>query len=271
MQRQRTIMRLKEEGMFEMNSTLELPALPSKIAIISSENAAGYRDFIKHLHNNEYGFNFQTQLFSSLMQGATAPQEIISSLEKIAERADEFDLVVIVRGGGSVQDLSCFDDYELAANIAQFPIPVLTGIGHDHDFHIADMVAFQGLKTPTATADFIIEIFASEEQHLSYILQRLNLAIRNRSADELAVIDRIESKVHSRAIERISKEGYKVELLVQRIKSGNPLTLLDKGYAVPLLNGKRIKSVESLAEGGDLILIMADGKIECKVEKISKI
>lgn len=268
--RQKTINRLREEGMFEMNSTLELTVLPSRIAVISSDSAAGYRDFINHLHRNEFGFVFKTELFPAAMQGSSAPEEIILSLEKIAERAGEFDLVAIVRGGGSVQDLSCFDDYDLAANIAQFPLPVVTGIGHDHDFHVADMVSFQGLKTPTAVADFIIEIFASEEQQLSYLLQRLNMAISNRSSVETTLVERIEARIFSRAIERVTSGVHKIEMLEQRIRSGNPLVLLEKGYAIPLIEGERVRSVKGVKRGDKITLVLADGRLDCLIEKTDK-
>ena len=270
LKRQKTIQRLRDEGMFDMNSTLELADLPGRIAVVSSEGAAGYRDFIKHLHNNDYGFKFTAELFSSSMQGVAASAEIIAALERVALRADEFDLVVIVRGGGSVQDLSCFDDYELAANIAQFPLPVITGIGHDHDVHVADMVAFAGLKTPTAVADFIIDIFASEEQRLSYLIQRLNLAVRGRNAEETALIDKIEAKIISKARERITAEYHKVELFIQRINSGNPLLLLERCYAIPAFNNRRINSVKGLKEDDSIRIILADGIVESKIVKIYK-
>jgi exodeoxyribonuclease VII large subunit len=267
LKRQKTIQRLRDEGMFDMNSTLELADLPGRIAVVSSEGAAGYR---KHLHNNDYGFKFTAELFSSSMQGVAASAEIIAALERVALRADEFDLVVIVRGGGSVQDLSCFDDYELAANIAQFPLPVITGIGHDHDVHVADMVAFAGLKTPTAVADFIIDIFASEEQRLYYLIQRLNLAVRGRNAEETALIDKIEAKIISKARERITAEYHKVELFIQRINSGNPLLLLERGYAIPAFNNRRINSVKGLKEDDSIRIILADGIVESKIVKIYK-
>lgn len=270
LKRQKTIHRLREEGMFDMNSTLELACLPGRIAVVSSVGAAGYRDFMMHLHNNDYGFRFTTELFSSSVQGIAASSEIISALERVALRAEEFDLVAIVRGGGSVQDLSCFDDYELAANIAQFPLPVVTGIGHDHDVHVADMVAFAGLKTPTAVADFIIEIFASEEQRLAYLVQRLNLALRGRVAEETAKIDKVETKIISKARERITAEFHKTELLLQRINSGNPLLLLERGYAIPVINDKRVNSVKGLFGDESIRIILADGIVESKIVKILK-
>jgi exodeoxyribonuclease VII large subunit len=204
------------------------------------------------------------------MQGASAPGEIISALDQIAKRCDEFDMVVIIRGGGSVQDLSCFDDYELSANIAQFPLPVITGIGHDHDVHIADLVAWRGLKTPTAVAGFIIEMFSAEEQQLAYLLQRLSMAIRERGAEELSALEKLEMKIYSGAKERLASEIYRVDLLSQKAESGNPLTLLRRGYAVPVVKGKRINSVDGIEEGGMIKIIMADGEVECKIEKIKR-
>ena len=143
----------------DMNAQLQLPALPRRIAVVSSVTAAGCRDFMNHLHKNEYGFRFATELFPAQMQGEEAPQSIIEALDRIAAREGEFDVAVVLRGGGAAMDRVCFDDYSLAVNIAQFPLPVITAIGHDHDYHIADMVANTWLKTPTAAADFFVDIF----------------------------------------------------------------------------------------------------------------
>ena len=187
LERQRTIARLSEEGMMDINSSLELPALPRSLAVISAETAAGYRDFMEHLHGNQYGFTFATTLFPAPMQGAEAPSGIIAALDTIAQRIDEFDAVLILRGGGSVMDLVCFDDYELALNVAQFPLPVLTGIGHDKDYHVIDMVAWHNLKTPTALADFFIEMFVHEEQAVAALISRLKLALKSKSHRELAL------------------------------------------------------------------------------------
>ncbi|MBS7385748.1 MAG: exodeoxyribonuclease VII large subunit, partial [Bacteroidales bacterium] len=148
--RQRTIERLQKEGLMEMNSLLPLPLLPSRIAIVSSPTAAGYADFMNHLQENQLGVNFLTELFVAPMQGDEAPDGIIAALERIAQRQEEFDLVVLIRGGGAVTDLIPFDNYDLAVNIANFPLPVITGVGHEIDYHICDMVAHTGLKTPTA-------------------------------------------------------------------------------------------------------------------------
>ncbi len=150
------IRKLEDEGIIDMNKEIPLPEIPSRIAIISSPTAAGYEDFMTQLANNEAGYKFYTRLFPSAMQGTDAPKSIIAALNSIFDVETMFDLVVIIRGGGSQMDLNCFDDYDLAVNISQFPLPVLTGIGHEKDESIADLVSNTKLKTPTAVAEFLI-------------------------------------------------------------------------------------------------------------------
>ena len=159
-QRQKIIARLKADGVMEMNKELEFPTVPQRIAIISSNQAAGYEDFVNQLINNSLGVKFYTKLFSASMQGAETEGSIVAALQKIFEYEELFDLVVIIRGGGSKSDLSWFDNYAIAVNVAQFPIPILSGIGHDRDESILDLVAYQALKTPTAVAEYIIEVVA---------------------------------------------------------------------------------------------------------------
>jgi len=156
MQRREIINRLQAEGVFEMNKELELPLVPQKIAVISSATAAGYQDFMNQLDNNGFGFRFYTKLFQATMQGAETVPSIINALERIFQYEDFFDGVVIIRGGGATADLSSFDNYDLAFNITQFPLPVITGIGHEKDDTIVDLVAHTRLKTPTAVAEFFI-------------------------------------------------------------------------------------------------------------------
>ena len=165
-QRAETISRLEKEGVINMNKELELPLVPQKIAIVSSANAAGYKDFINQLENNPYGYVFYKQLFPAIMQGDAAEASIINALEAIYNYEHFFETVVIIRGGGSKSDLQCFDNYWLAANIAQFPLPVLTGIGHEQDESIADLIAYKKLKTPTAVAEFLINRAADFEGRL---------------------------------------------------------------------------------------------------------
>jgi len=155
-QRREIIRKLQEDGVFEMNKELELPLVPQRIAIISSPTAAGLQDFLDQLHNNPHQFVFYTKLFPAVMQGNEAPRSIMNALDLIFEYEEMFDAVVIIRGGGAQIDLACFDQYELAFTVAQFPLPVITGIGHDKDDTVIDMVAHTRMKTPTAVAEFLI-------------------------------------------------------------------------------------------------------------------
>jgi exodeoxyribonuclease VII large subunit len=164
--RQEIIRQLEKEGVLEMNRDTVLPVVPQKIAVISSETAAGFGDFMEQLTHNPFGYKFYTRLYPSVMQGEKAEASIIGSLEKIFEKVDLYDAVVLIRGGGSKSDLASFDQYELAYHVAQFPIPVITGIGHEQDDTIVDLVAHTRLKTPTAVAEFLIDRAAGFEAAL---------------------------------------------------------------------------------------------------------
>ena len=164
--RQEVLRQLEKDGVLEMNKQIPFPTAPQRIALISSETAAGYKDFMNQLVSNSYGFKYYVKLFPAIMQGDEAIQSNIKALDKIYLHMDFFDIVVIIRGGGSKSDLSCFDSYNLAYHITQFPIPVLTGIGHEQDISIADLAAHTKLKTPTAVAGFIIMQTNSLDQYL---------------------------------------------------------------------------------------------------------
>jgi exodeoxyribonuclease VII large subunit len=143
---------LKKEGIFARNRSLELPLVPQRIAVVSSPTAAGYGDFFSHLDTNPYGYRFVHILFPALMQGNEAETSIARALARISRKQQSFDLVAIIRGGGSAVDLSCFDGYAVAAQVAALPLPVITGIGHEKDDTVVDMVAHTRMKTPTAVA-----------------------------------------------------------------------------------------------------------------------
>ena len=167
LKRQQILKRLEEEGVLTMNKELEFPVVPQRIAIISSKNAAGYGDFMKHLDGNSFGYAFYTALLETPLQGSETEEGVIRALDRIAARIDLFDAVVIIRGGGSQTDLSWFDNYNIAYYVTQFPLPVLTGIGHEKDLSVTDIVAFKSLKTPTAVADFLIECMNDAENHIN--------------------------------------------------------------------------------------------------------
>lgn len=182
-QRREILLRLEEAGVLQMNKELELPLVPQRIAVISSPTAAGLQDFMNQLHKNPYGFVFYTKLFPAVMQGIEAPRSITDSLEQIFMHEAMFDAVVIIRGGGAQIDLACFDHYELAFNVAQFPLPVITGIGHDKDDTVIDMVAHTRMKTPTAVAEFLITGALQFSQQLGEIEKHFIDLVTNQLED----------------------------------------------------------------------------------------
>ncbi|MCR5709329.1 MAG: exodeoxyribonuclease VII large subunit [Bacteroidales bacterium] len=268
--RRRTIARLEKEGMFDMNSSLGLPLLPRRFAVVSSATAAGYRDFMRHLHENEYGFRFHTKLFPALMQGAEAPDSIIAALDAIASEAEEgrFDAVLILRGGGGAMDLVCFDDEELAVNVAQFPLPVITAIGHDHDYHIIDMVAHTYVKTPTALADWILDRFAAEQWQLDTLLQRLHGAVRAKATAMEGVLDAIRLRIVHATVNRHAEASTALDRLEMRIEAVDPRRALDRGFLIALRDGRRTSSAAAFSPGDSLSLLFRDGTVEAQVSEI---
>ena len=265
LERQRTIARLTEEGMMDLNAQLELPELPRRLAVISAETAAGYGDFMEHLHNNPYGFRFISELFPAPLQGNEAPSGIIAALGLVADRKDDFDAVLILRGGGSATDLACFDDYELALNIAQFPLPVLTAIGHERDVHIADMVAFEHLKTPTALADFFVDIFATEDYQVQTLAGRLSLAVRTKAGEQHQKLDRLVSRVRAASVAVIGDQRQKLNMLEYRIGALNPAAILAKGFSMTLKDGRRVTSKKQLKLGDIITTVFPDGNISSEI------
>ena len=174
-QRQATIAHLQQDGVFEMNHTLDLPEVPQRVAVISSRNAAGYQDFMNELSSSPY--RFETTLFDAFMQGEAAEASIISALELVAQQAERYDIVVLIRGGGATSDLAAFDSYRLCSHLAQFPLPVVTGIGHDKDQSVADMVAAVALKTPTAVARWLVDSLAEFDASLQEIVEKLGVLV----------------------------------------------------------------------------------------------
>ncbi len=189
------IRRLTDEGVLTMNKELELPLVPQKIAVISSPTAAGYEDFIQQLTNNPSGFHFYTKLFPAVMQGNQAEQSIVDALDRIYPYEDFFDLVVIIRGGGSQVDLSCFDNYNVAYHITQFPLPVLTGIGHEKDDSIVDLVAHTRLKTPTAVAEFILDGVAAFEERVNLVEQEALELVETRMENEKGRLEQLTREI----------------------------------------------------------------------------
>ena len=229
LERQRTIERLQKEGLMDLQKGLALTSLPYRLAVISAEDAAGYRDFMRHLHENPYGFAFETDLYPALMQGADCPGSIIAALDVINESQEMYDVVLILRGGGARLDLACYDDYGLAAVIAQYPLPVLTAIGHDQDHHVCDMVAYEYLKTPTALADFILEMYEDEDARLSSFASRMRLAFTGRLAAMEISVANLNVRIRNASVTKVSLCESSLELLRTRIEAADSRSILKRG------------------------------------------
>lgn len=242
-----TIERLKKEGLIDRQKTLEMTALPYRLAVVSAPDAAGYRDFERHLKGNAYGFVFETVLFEAVMQGASAPDSISMAIGEAASAGIPFDALLVLRGGGSNLDLSCFDDYRVAEAIASCPVPVLTAVGHDQDFHICDMVAWRFVKTPTALADTFIDIYADEDQYISSFAGRLKTAFLNK----------------------ISLMSSRVDVLESRIAGSDPRRILERGYALVVdAGGVVMKNAAGHSAGDNIKVMFADGTLDCRVAGI---
>ena len=212
-QRQQTIARLQEEGVWDMNRELGVPRVPQRVAVVSSANAAGYQDFRKEIARSPY--RVELTLFDAFMQGHGAEDSIIEALERVAERADEFDVVAVIRGGGSQSDLACFNSYRLCAHVAQFPLPVVTGIGHDKDESVADMVAALRLKTPTAVAAWIGEQMAEFDGELDALAQAIERHAIEILSTERQRLERNAAMVATQALGATRR----IELTLERYSS----------------------------------------------------
>jgi exodeoxyribonuclease VII large subunit len=228
LERQKTIERLQSEGLMDRQKGLALPALPYHLAVISAADAAGYRDFMRHLDENPYGFKVDPVLFPAQMQGTDCPASIIAALDAILQSGREFDAVLIMRGGGSKLDLACFDDYEMAAAIAQYPIPVLTGVGHDHDFHVCDMVAYEYVKTPTALADYILEMYENEDSRLSSCHTRMRLALTSRLSSMESRAARLADRIRNASAMKISLAESVLNVMQTRIAAADPRRIMER-------------------------------------------
>ena len=284
--RREILQQLEKDGILHDNQELPLPRLLRRIAVISSSTAAGYGDFCKQLEQNEYGFRFDVQLFPAVMQGEHVPECIISALESVLSE-QPFDLVVIIRGGGASSDLSDFDSYELAACIAQYPLPVLTGIGHERDETVLDFVAHTRVKTPTAAAAFIIDHQAEEAALLDDLYLRITHSAEERIMREKQRLEHqkavlpllftnfiqgkqnglqlLRQKLLSAENQRLEREQHRLQLMKQRLDSLDPKLLLKRGYTITTCGGKVVRSIEGLAEGEVLTTQTENGDIYSKV------
>lgn len=281
--RQEIIRQLEQDGILHDNQQLSLPLLTQRIAVISSATAAGYGDFCNQLLHNEYGFYFHLQLFPAIMQGQHVPETLIAALQQVAAESEQWDAVVIIRGGGSTSDLSDFDSYPLAACIAQMPLPVITGIGHERDETVLDYVAHTHLKTPTAVAAFLIERLAATSAHVDELSQRISRSVIERISREqqriiklasvlpLAfqtvrqrqehLLDTILLRISNAHRERHIREQHRLQLLEQRLRSLDPALMLQRGYSMTIVDGHLLHDASEVLPGQKITTRLAKGTI----------
>jgi exodeoxyribonuclease VII large subunit len=284
--RQEVIAQLKREGVFDLQRELSLPLFCLRIAVISSQTAAGYGDFCQQL--SESPFAFRTTLFPAVMQGEQIEESIISALNAIYGQPDAFDCVVIIRGGGATSDMSGFDTLPLAENVAQFPLPIITGIGHDRDESVLDMVSFQRVKTPTAAAALLIDHAQQVLNRLTALAERIptlfSLA-RTRSEARLSQYEQRLATATMRHVDMaqnriallrtrllpliphlLEAHRHRLELLGQRVASLDPQLLLKRGYSITLLNGKAVRNAAALQSGDEIETRLSEGTIKSVVK-----
>ena len=287
--RRETIARLQQEGVWDMNRELELPRPTLRIAIISSDTAAGYQDFMNELRRSPY--RFQTTLFRSLMQGDAAEESIVASLHAIAEREEEFDVVAIIRGGGSTSDLALFDSYIIATHVAQFPLPIFAGIGHDKDVSVVDMVAHTTLKTPTAVATHLVEMADQEMNIVENLASDITALVESRVQNEAMRIYTLGTDIERLATAQISNNEQRIELIKSALHSRLELifsteeqrlceaeralksysldNILRLGFAVARSQDGVIKSIDNHSIGERIDIELLDGVMGAEIKSIT--
>lgn len=265
-QRMLIMQRLTEEGVINLNKELPFPLLPKRVAVISSASAAGYGDFCDQLNGNLYGFTFKVALFPSPMQGNKVEEGIISALDAIACDAEEWDVVVIIRGGGATSDLSCFDTYDLANNCAQFPIPIVTGIGHQRDDTLLDIVAHTRVKTPTAAAELLIHSMLMQADKISYLCRTIPEAVSRRIADERRRVDMLVQHLPMSVTMMLQQQRHRLDIWEQQLQASSPERILAKGYTLTLCDGRIIRSASQISTGSDIVTRFADGEVASTVK-----
>ncbi|MBU6341808.1 MAG: exodeoxyribonuclease VII large subunit [Bacteroidetes bacterium] len=288
LQRRDSIARLRQEGLLERNRMLPFPHVVQRIAIISSETAAGLQDFEQHLLQNPYGYKFKYQLFNTAMQGKNAPGEIAAAAQAIAAQAHEYDVVAILRGGGAKLDLAAFDAYTLCAAMAQLPLPVLAGIGHDVDETVLDLVAKYSLKTPTAVADFLVQHNLKFEQNILLLAQQtarealakirfqsqtlqettgnMRWAAQNLHYRRKQQLEQTEQEIPKQIRQYFNKQVLLLTQAEQLMRAVHPDAVLKRGYSITTKNGELLRSPYNVISGDLLETRLHDGVLKSRVE-----
>ncbi len=290
--RREILQQLEEEGVLTLNKELPMPLLPQRVAVVSAAGAAGYGDFCNQLVENPYGFVFYPMLFPAVMQGDRVEETVIAALDRIAAERDLWDVVVIIRGGGATSDLSGFDTYALAANCAQFPLPIITGIGHERDDTVLDVVAHTRVKTPTAAAEYLIsclmeaattldELTTSlatgitnrihrEEKRVEQIAQRLPALFSVIHANGLHRIEQLEMRMSTALKQTLVAQKHRLELIERIVEGSSPQHILQRGYSITRCEGRVVRDVSDLSEGSVLTTMFAEGEVTSVVNSKTK-
>lgn len=265
-QRQATIQQLTEDGVMDLQKALQIPSLPRRVAVISSADAAGYGDFCDQLKHNRFGFKFHVQLYPAVVQGDNAARSVVQALNSIAALEEEWDVVVIIRGGGASTDMSCFDDYNLASHCAQFPLPIIAGIGHTRDVSVVDMVVHTSVKTPTAAAEWLIERVAKQVERVGSLMLRLQRATQNAVSREKNRLLLYEQQIFNAVRGKAVRERGKLDLWMKTIELHSPERIFKMGYSLTMVNGKMVRSQSEVNEGDVLETHLHDGVIQSVVK-----
>lgn len=265
-QRQATIQQLTEDGVMDLQKALQILSLPRRVAVISSADAAGYGDFCDQLKHNRFGFKFHVQLYPAVVQGDTAARSVVQALNSIAALEEEWDVVVIIRGGGASTDMSCFDDYNLASHCAQFPLPIIAGIGHTRDVSVVDMVVHTSVKTPTAAAEWLIERVAEQVERVGSLMLRLQRATQNAVSREKNRLLLYEQQIFNAVRGKAVRERGKLDLWMKTIELHSPERIFKMGYSLTMVNGKLVRSQSEVNEGDVLETHLHDGVIQSVVK-----
>jgi exodeoxyribonuclease VII large subunit len=288
LQRLAILREIKEKGLLHKNAQTHLPFVVQRLAVISSGRAAGYKDFVKHVSDNYYGYDIRIQLFEAAMQGQAVETEILACLNEIEKRQEDFDAVAIIRGGGGRTDLAAFDNLALCLRVADFPFPVLIGIGHEIDQSLLDLVAYTSLKTPTAVADYVIERNAgfegtldevetmlrrevqdrlvNEEKRITMLAHALNHGVRSRIIHDRNRIDHALRMIGHAVRHQIQKHHDRIAYMEKLVSAINPDHILKRGFTITSHQGKTITQAKSVKAGMLIQTTFLDGVVKSKVE-----
>ena len=265
--KQLCIEQLQKDGVWDKNRGVEMPIVVERVAVISSATAAGYQDFMNELGRSIY--RIKTELFEATMQGESCDESVVAALKAIVARKGDFDAIAIIRGGGSTSDLECFNSYVIASAVTQSPLPVLTGIGHDKDTSVTDMVAHTMLKTPTAVAQWINQRVTDFDGTLEYLAISLRDICRQTTHAAALRLEQIAADVRHLAERTLRGEAQKLDGLESLVANFAPERIFRLGYAIARKEGKALASVEGIEVGDTIDISLADGSLNAKiVEKL---